>query len=92
MIINQRVQGTQSNPVPGLAAPATTISNAPFPSVQNSDAVQLTRLGGVLNAFQVNADRSSSRIDNLNPLVRNQDYSVGGADLSRRLIAEMLNK
>jgi hypothetical protein len=54
------------------------------------DAVQLTRLGGVLNAFQTDAMQSSGRVDRLSPLVRNRDYSVSGEALGRKLITDML--
>ncbi len=57
-----------------------------------NDGVQLTRLGGVLNAFHVNASLSNSRLDRLTPMVRSSRYSVSGVELGRKLMAEMFQK
>jgi hypothetical protein len=57
-----------------------------------ADAVQLSRLGGVLNVFAASASSSLSRIERLQAAVRDQKYSVSGPALGRRLISEMLGK
>lgn len=54
-----------------------------------SDAVQLSRLGGVLNAFATDASSSLDRLGSLKAAVRDETYSVAGAVLSRKLISEM---
>lgn len=91
MTVNQPFEGM---PLNGLSAFAISASSTRFSadSAATSDAIQLTRLGGVLNAYQTDARQSSTRVDRLIPLVRSRDYSVGALDLSRRLTNEMLQK
>lgn len=92
MTVNQPLEGMPLNRLSAfkLSASSTTMFSAD--SVATSDAIQLTRLGGVLNAYQTDARQSSTRVDRLTPLVRSRNYSVGALDLSRRLTAEMLQK
>ncbi len=55
-----------------------------------NDAVQLSRLGGVLNVFARDASSSLSRVEHFQAAVRDQTYSVTGTALGRKLITEML--
>ena len=57
--------------------------------MDRSDAVQLSRLGGVLNAFATDASSSFDRLGRLRAAVRDGSYSVNGIALSRRLMSEM---
>jgi hypothetical protein len=57
-----------------------------------SDAVQLSRLGGVLNAFATDASSSLDRIGRLQAAVRDHSYSVDETVLSRKLVSEMTGK
>ena len=54
-----------------------------------SDAVQLSRLGGVLNAFATDASSSLDRLGRLKAAVRDNTYSVAGTELGQTLISEM---
>lgn len=92
MTVNQRLEGTHFNRLSAFAASASSTAAFPTDSRTASDAMQLTRLGGVLNAYQTEARQSSSRVDRLIPLVRGGGYSVGALELSRRLTEEMLQK
>jgi hypothetical protein len=58
----------------------------------SGDAIQLSRLSGVLNAFDTNASLSTSRVDRIAKTVRAQNYSPDSQVLSHRLIAEMLSE
>lgn len=84
---NQRVSAPGSGPAPGQ------ISQRTGPAIKTwmgrSDAVQLSRLGGVLNAFATDASSSLDRLGCLKAAVRAGTYSVAGASLSRKLISEM---
>lgn len=55
-----------------------------------NDAVQLSRLGGVLNVFARDASSSASRVERFQAAVRDRTYSVTGTALARRLMTEML--
>lgn len=55
-----------------------------------NDAVQLSRLGGVLNVFARDASSSMARVERLQAAVRDQTYSVTATALGRKLMAEML--
>lgn len=92
MTVNYPTGGTQPNYASAFSTsvPDSAISATGWTGP--SDAVQLTRLGGVLNAFQANATQSSSRVDRLGPLVRSQQYSVSGEALGRKLITDMLQQ
>lgn len=54
-----------------------------------ADALQLSRLGGVLNVFSTNASRSFNRLIVLKHAVRDQNYSVDPRSLGQRLVKEM---
>jgi hypothetical protein len=92
MTVNQPLEGMRPNRLSAFAASASPTTAFSANTAETSDAVQLTRLGGVLNAYQTDARRSVTRLDRLIPAVRNRDYSVAALDLSRRLTAEMLQK
>ena len=91
MTINQTAKGTQVS-VPGLTPSVALRAHSVVDSKPVGDAVQLTRLAGVLNVFQTNAVRSTSRIDRLSPMVRTKEYSISSVELSRKLMAEMVQK
>lgn len=92
MTVNYPLGGMQSSYA--SAFPTSVPDSVAFATgwTGSSDAVQLTRLGGVLNAFQADATQSSSKVDRLSPLVRNRDYSVSGEALGRKLITDMLQQ
>jgi hypothetical protein len=54
-----------------------------------NDAVQLSRLGGVLNVLATDASSSLNRIERLQAAVRERQYSVSGLVLGRKLMSEM---
>jgi hypothetical protein len=92
MTVNQPLEGMPLNRLSGFAISASSTTTFSVASAANSDAIQLTRLGGVLNAYQTDARQSSTRVDRLVPIVRSRDYSVSALELSRRLTNEMLQK
>jgi hypothetical protein len=92
MTINGTTKGMQSNSIPGFSSPRSSSSMVAMKQTPENDGVQLTRLGGVLNAFHVNASLSNSRLDRLTPMVRSSRYSVNGVELGRKLMAEMFQK
>jgi hypothetical protein len=92
MTVNQPLEGRPLNRLSAFAVSASSATAFSADSPAVSDGIQLTRLGGVLNAYQTDAQQSSTRIDRLVPLVRSRDYSISALDLSRRLTAEMLQK
>ncbi len=55
-----------------------------------SDAVQLSNLGSVLNAFAVDSIRSINRMRDITSAVKNQEYKTSGEVLGGKLMAEML--
>ena len=91
MTINQshnEIRGNTVDAVTGLAQ--DTILTGTSQSGP-SDGLQLTRLGGVLSAFQSNATESFARVDRLGTAVREQNYSVDGQLLGNKIVSEMLN-
>jgi hypothetical protein len=57
-----------------------------------NDAVQLSNLGGVLNAFAANSNRSVDRVRALAAVIRAQQYKTSGQAISQKLMAEMLSR
>jgi hypothetical protein len=92
MTVNQPLEGMPLNRLSGFAITASSATTFSGDSTAASDAIQLTRLGGVLNAYQTDARQSSTRVDRLLPMVRSREYCVGALELSRRLTNEMLQK
>jgi hypothetical protein len=92
MTVNYPSGGIESNYAPAFSTSVPVSSTFAAGWAAPSDAIQLTRLGGVLNAFQANATQSSNRVDHLGSLVRSQQYSVSGVALGRKLINEMLQQ
>jgi hypothetical protein len=92
MTVNYSMGGMQPNYASALSTSVPDSGVFATGWTGPSDAIQLTRLGGVLNAFQSDAMQSSSRVDRLTPLVRNQDYSISSEALGRKLITDMLEQ
>ena len=92
MTVNQPLEGMPFNRLSAFSVSAPSSTTFSENSIATSDAIQLTRLGGVLNAYQTDARQSSTRVDRLTLLVRSRGYSVAALDLSRRLTAEMFQK
>ena len=84
---NQPVSPPRSGAVPGQIPQRTAPATRTW--MGRSDAVQLSRLGGVLNAFASDASSALDRLGGLKAAVRDETYSVAGDALSRKLISEM---
>jgi len=93
MTVNNQTAATLvSDSAPVLASSARRNSPATESWTGRNDAVQLSRLGGVLNVFATDASSSLNRIGRLQAAVRGQQYSVSGPVLGRKLMSEMLVK
>lgn len=93
MTVNNQPAATpvhDSVPVPGSSSWRN--NSAADGWTGRNDAVQLSRLGSVLNVFATDASSSSGRIERLQVAVREQRYSVSGPVLGRKLMSEMLVK
>jgi hypothetical protein len=87
IVDNQPVSPPGSGPVPGQISQRTGQVIKTW--MGRSDAVQLSRLGGVLNAFATDASSSLDRLGRLKAAVRDNSYSVTGTALGQTLILEM---
>jgi hypothetical protein len=56
------------------------------------DAIQLSKLSGVLNVFDRNASFTFQHVKRIATAVRNQDYGVSSQILGKKLVHEMLVK
>jgi hypothetical protein len=56
------------------------------------DALQLSRLGGVLNVFSTNASHSFHRLNALKNAIRDQKYTVDPRLLGQKLVSEMVGQ
>jgi hypothetical protein len=93
MTVNNQPAATPvHDSVPVLGSRSWRNSSAADSWTGRNDAVQLSRLGGVLNVFATDASSSSGRIERLQAAVREQQYSVSGPVLGRKLMSEMLVK
>lgn len=90
MTVNQPAGRPVQRPatVSGVALPAKLAERNAWQV--RSDAVQLSRLGSVLNVFASDASASLSRVDRLQKAFSNRSYVVSGDDVGKKLIAEML--
>jgi hypothetical protein len=84
---NQAAPPSGLGPMPGTIPQRTGSLTRTW--MGRSDAVQLSRLGGVLNAFATDASSAFDRVGRLHAAVQDGSYSVNGTALSRRLISEM---
>lgn len=89
---NQPAASPVHDSVPVLGSNSWRNNPATGSWTARNDAVQLSRLGGILNVFASDASSSLNRIGRLQAAVREQQYSVSGPVLGRKLMSEMLVK
>jgi anti-sigma28 factor (negative regulator of flagellin synthesis) len=75
-------QASSSNPIRDDSSPG----HASLPD----DAVQLSFLAGVLNAFQTSAAKAANRASELSAAIRQQAYSVDSQTLGKKMIQDLL--
>jgi hypothetical protein len=92
MTVNNQPAAPMPDPGPAFNIKPVRGTRAAATWAGNKDAIQLSRLGGVLNVFETDASSSLNRVEYLHSQIRNQAYSVSGAVLSRKLIHEMFVK
>lgn len=92
MMVNQPLSSRMPKPALPVTSLTTGSSFSHSSSNEAADGVQLSRLGGVLNAFQTNAERANQRIENLTLLVGTNAYPIDAVELSRKMISDMLHK
>jgi anti-sigma28 factor (negative regulator of flagellin synthesis) len=79
-------------PVPAFTLDGYSKANHSHEAYAASDAVQLSRLSGVLNSLQTGAKANVQRTQELAPLIRDRRYLVDASSISSKLIAEFLEQ
>jgi hypothetical protein len=88
-----RISDDESRIRPAAASKISTsgtIEQNRFSERPPEDAVQLSFLGGALNAFQLDAAKSAKQGAQLSAAIRQQAYLVDSLTLGKKIIGEFL--